>query len=113
MVDDIPEYNDPDEKHIRRKRGGSLVLHFDDIDYVRNEKAVKTLTGTAMMALGPGLSSAWPIVARRTDEPDFDPHELDISDFTTLPAPVQESLNRGAVHWNPNFYPAPLKNPQP
>ena len=112
MIDDIPDYDHPDERHISKTRGGSLVIHFDDVDYTQSAKDDTILTGIALIAVGKGASSAWPIFAHRTNDKDFAPREFDKSEFSSLPGPIQDSLNRGAVHWNPREYPMPF-NPQP
>lgn len=110
MVDDVPEY--PETLGMDRTRGGSLLLQLDDVDYTQSSAGAKILTGIALIAVGKGASSAWPIFAHRTDEKDFVPREFDKSEFSSLPGPIQDSLNRGAVHWNPRDYPMPF-NPQP
>jgi hypothetical protein len=112
MFDSVTNYEEPGVRFSERSIKGNLVLHFDDVDYTANDEAVRGLNGIVLMSVGAGPASAWPIIARRAEE-GFEPCELDASDFASLPEPIQDSLGRGAVHWNPRFFPAPMAAPKP
>ena len=110
MFDSVRNFDEPGERFAGRSVKGNLVIHFDAVDYSANDRAVQGLEGIALMSVGAGPASAWPIIARR-DEGDFDPCELGRSEFLSLPEPIQDSLGRGAVHWNPRFFPTASNEP--
>lgn len=113
MHDSVTNYEEPGERYAGRTIKGNLILNFDDVDYSANDEVVQGLNGIVLMAVGNGPASAWPINARRVpDGESFEPSEMSTLDFATLPEPIQDSLNRGAVHWNRRYYQASPSEPK-
>jgi hypothetical protein len=113
MFDSVTNYEEPGFRYPGIGVDGNIILHFDDVDYSANDEAVQGLSGIVLMAVGSGPASAWPILARRLAEGEvFEPSELDAADFPSLPRPIQQSLSRGAVHWDHSYYQSPFTAPR-
>ena len=83
----------------------SFVLHFDNIDANLNRGIVQEMSGIVLTSVGQSPASAWPIYASRKDQSDFEPRIIEGSEYHSLPEPLQESMDRGAVHWHYKNFP--------
>jgi hypothetical protein len=91
----------------------SFVLHFDNIDANLERGIVQEMSGIVLTSVGQSPASAWPIYASRTDKNAFEPRVIDGHEYHSLPEPLQESMDRGAVHWHYKHFPKPYANLEP
>ncbi|AUW58048.1 hypothetical protein C1T17_07940 [Sphingobium sp. SCG-1] len=92
-----------------RTQTANIVLHFDGVDDQYNDPlGGGDMHGIMLSAIGNAPGSAWPFYAVKVpSHPEITPRVVPSSDFESLPEDIQDSLNRGAVHWEPKNYPNP------
>lgn len=91
------------------RREDRIILHFDGVDsYDDGDVFGCDIYGVMLCAIGGGPSSAWPFYARRAKQgTEVSPHTLSARKFSELPEDIQDTLNRGAIHWEFKNYPNP------
>lgn len=83
---------------------GSFILMFDDIAGDHAKSKVDTMGGI-MIAAATGVSSAWPIYARRTDPRAFQFKTHTAEELPSLGRGPWDRLRRGNIYWADETFP--------
>lgn len=95
------------------KSRSTFVISFHKIQRANDESGhVSYMNGVMLAASGPHPSSAWPVYARHF-KPGAEPTTTILSgdQLADLPRAVRESLSRGIVHWDKQYFPGPAFDP--